>query len=268
MGGFDYVGVPWPGGAPDPQPGTRVGLEALGFRLLGGCSLTADGVRQVDAMAASYGEHREEFAAWGRQPGQVFVAPDGTAYVQLAWLWDCRYAVFTSVLADGSLVQTCTSWDADPRWPTTLARHYARLTDRRTEQLVLTTDPRAAVVEGEVEAVWAAHRARLAAAPVASADHTSLEDFVELYAAESRARATWAQRSRVLAFVSAFLVLLVPYVALAVALGEQPWWVDAGLVLAAGAAVTVLYLRLWLRMRTWRRLRPRFRAPVPGVTRP
>lgn len=32
----------------------------------------------------------------------MFAAPDGTAFVQLSWLWDCRYACFTTVLADGA----------------------------------------------------------------------------------------------------------------------------------------------------------------------
>lgn len=271
MGGFDYVAVPWPDDAPDPQPEMRAGLEAMGFRLLGGCSLTGHGLEQVDAMAAAYGpEHREEFAARGRQPGQVFAAPDGTAYVQLAWLWACRYGMFTSVLADGSLVQTCTSWDADPRWPTSLAKHYAGTTDRRTEQLVLATDPDATVVEGDVQRVWAAHQDRLAAVPGTFPDHTSLPDFVDVYAAESRNRAAWARRIRVLAFLSAFAITFVPYLLITVALGDQPWWVDGGVVLTAGLATISLYLPLWLRLRTWRRLRPHFLAPVPATraTRP
>jgi hypothetical protein len=266
VGAYDYLAVPWPLDAPDPQPLMRQELEEAGFRLLGGCMLTADGLRDVGTIARGYGrEHGAEFAAWARQPGQVFASPDGTAFAQLAWLWSCRYCVFTTVLADGTLVQTCTEWDADPRWPATLARFYTRTTDRHTEQLVLATDRRAAVVTGDALAAWSAHRERLAATAAPIPEHSALQDFVDFYVAESRARATWARRIHVVSFLAAFVPLLAPFFLVSAVLGDQPWWIDLAILLASALVFLALHQQLWLRVRTWRFLRPRFRAPVPGA---
>jgi hypothetical protein len=241
-------------------------LEEAGFRLLGGCSLTADSLREVAATARGYGgEHGPEFMAWSRQPGQVFAAPDGTAFAQLAWLWRCRYGMLTTVLADGTLLQTCTAWEADPRWPTSLARFYSRTTDRHTEQLLLATDRQAAVVEGDAHAAWAVHRKRLAATTSPIPEHTVLQDFVDFYVAESRARSRWVRRVRVVAFLAAFVPLLVCFLLVSAALGEQPWWIDLAIVLASALVCLALYQQAWFRVRTWRGLRPRFRAPVPGA---
>jgi hypothetical protein len=64
--------------------------------------------------------------------------------------------------------------------------------------------------------------------------------------------------------VLAFLVVLVPFVVTGVLLGRQPWWVDAAVIVVAGLLTLSLFLRVWLRVRRWRGLRPAFRAPVPG----
>ncbi len=262
--GFDYVAVPWPEGAPDPQPELRGELADLGFRLLGGCALTDRGHREVARTARSYGDRAEEFAQWAALPGQVFAAPDASAFAQLGWLWDCRYACFSTVLADGRILQTMTAWGSDPLWPTQLARHQAR-TDRLTEQLVLATDRDARVVEG-VRGAWDDHRDRLSAEGGAVPTHERLGDFVALWTAESRVRSRWTGRTRWLAGMVAFLVVGVPFLAVSLALGPQPWWVDATVVLSAAALVLLLYVRIWVRARRWRWLRPRFRAPVPGTS--
>jgi hypothetical protein len=266
---FDYVAVPWPADAPDPQPAVRQELEDRGFRLLGGCALAAPGLAAVERMAGAYDQAvGDEFARQARLPSQVLAAPDGSAFVQLAWLFGCRYAVFSTVLADGRLLQTCLDWEADPAWPRALARHY-RTTDRRTEQLVLATDRDATVVEGGAGRAWETHRERVADPGLQMREHARLEDFVGLYAAESRARSTWNRRVRVVSFLIAFLVVLVPFQVFTVVVGSQPWWVDAAAVGVAGVLAVWLYLVVWLRVRTVRWLRPPFLAPAPagpGVT--
>lgn len=261
--GFEYVAVPWPADAADPQPEMRWELEAAGFTLLGGCALTERGQRAVPRTARSYGDRAEELAEWAVRPSQVFAAPDHSAFAQLAWLWDCRFACFSTVLADGRVLQTMTDWGSVPAWPTQLARHRAR-TDRHTEQLVLATDRDARVVEG-VRGAWDVHRARTSAAREAVPAHERLDDFVALWTAESRVRSRWTGRTRWVAGIMAFLVVLVPFVAVSVALGPQPWWVDTAVVLGAAVLTLPLYIRIWLRVRRWRGLRPRFRAPVPGA---
>lgn len=248
----------------DPQPEMRRELEGAGFVLVGGCSLTADGIREVSRAARPYGKHAAEFARRAVEPGQVFAAPDGTAFVQLAWLWDCRCAVFTSVRGDGRILQTMTDWEAAPRWPTGLARHYDRTTDVHREQLVLATDLDAQVVPDGVLAAWGVHRDRLSTLP-APPPHTSLGDFVRIHAAESRARSSWTSRVRVVSWILAFAFVLVPFEVVTLALGPQPWWTDLGMLAGAGLLFLTAYLPIWLRLRLWRRLRPRFRAPVPGV---
>lgn len=262
---FDYAAVPWDPQATDPQPQLRAELEAEGFRLVGGCALAAAESSSVARMADTYGpEHAADFARWAARPSQVFVAPDRTAYAQLDWMWDCRYAVLTTVLADGTIVQTLHAWGADPVWPKRLAARYGA-TDRLTEQLAMATDPGARVVEGGIAATWAAHRRRVSEMGAPVADHSSVADFVAVYEAESRARSVWSRRVQVAAGVLAFLLVLVPFLAVSVALGEQPWWVDVAVLLAAGLAFRETFLRLWMRARRWRRLRPAFRAPVPVV---
>ena len=262
---FDYVAVPWPKGASDPQPEMREALERSDFHLLGGCAMTEKSLRDGRRMAASYGDRASEFEHWATQPGQVFAAPDRTAYAQLAWLWDCRYATFSTVLADGTLIQTMTAWGADPVWPDHIAAHYAG-TDRHSEQLVLATDRDVAVADG-VDEAWAVHRRRVMAAPSVP-EHANLDDFVAIWAAESRARSTWTTRVQVVAGVMAFLIVAVPFLVVSALLGEQPWFVDAAVVLGAGICVLPVFGHLWLRTRRWRGLRPAFRAPVPGSSTP
>lgn len=261
--GYEYVAVPWPADAADPQPEMREALESIGFRLLGGCALTDAAQRDVRRTAASYGVRGREFEHWAAQPGQVLTAPDHTAFAQLAWLWECRYATFTTVLADGRVLQTMTEWGADPVWPTALASHY-RTTDRHTEQLVLATDPQAQVVAGAQDA-WETHCRRVSATAAAVPQHTELADFVAIWSAESRARSTWTTRVQVVAGLLAFALVAVPFFVVSTLLGRQPWWIDAVVVVSAGVCVLPVFGRLWLRTRRWRRLRPTFRAPVPGA---
>ena len=260
--GFDYVAVTWPEGASDPQPGMRAELEGLGFELLGGCALAPGSVDEVARLAPSYGDRAEEFAHWAVQPGQVFAAPDGTAYAQLAWLWECRYAAFTTICADGRLIQTVTAWGADPLWPATLAPFY-RWTDRRTEQLVLATDPDAEVVEG-VGPAWASHRSRVATAGP-GASHAQLEDFVSVWAAESAARSAWSTRTQLAAAVIAFVIVALVIAVGFALVGPQPWWMHGAVGVIAAVAVIPVFVRTWMRSRRWRWLRRRFRAPVPAA---
>lgn len=261
--GFDYVAVPWPTDADDPQPEMREALERLGFRLLGGCAATGGAQREVRRTAASYGDREDEFEHWAQQPSQVFTSPDHTAFAQLAWFWDCSYGTFTTVLTDGRILQTSTEWGADPVWPTAQATHY-RTTTQHDEQRLLATDLDVQVVAG-IEAAWESHSRRVSGAGVVVPQHTDLADFVAIWSAESAARSAWTTRVQVVAFILAFLVVLVPFVVVSALLGAQPGWVDVVVVVVAGLCVLPVFRRIWLRARRWRRLRPAFRAPVPGT---
>ena len=261
--GYEYVAVPWPAEIADPQPEMREALERLGFRLVGGCAPDAAAQRQVSRTAASYGPRGQEFRDRAVEPGQVFTDPDRTAFVQLAWLWDCRYAAFTTVLPGGRVVQTMTEWGADPVWPTSLAPHYGR-TDRHIEQLVLATDPDAQVVAG-VEEAWWVHSQRLSSSGERVPQHAELADFVAIWTAESASRTAWSTRMQLVAFLISFLTVAVPLLVVSTVLGPQPWWVDAAVVVVAVVCVLPVFNRVWLRSRRWRGLRPTFRAPVPGV---
>ena len=263
--GFDYTAVPWPADAADPHPELRVELEGAGFRLLGGCALSEEGGRAVDKMSRSYGPTRgPEFARWAREPLQVFAAPDGSTFAMLGWLWECRYAVFTSVLPDGRVLDTMTAWGSDPVWPRALARSYSRTTDTHTEQLILATDLEAQVVPGTLDAAWQVHRERLTALEHVP-DHVALSDFADVYTAESRARSRWVRRVQVVTGMIAFAAVVVPYVPASMAMAQQPWWMTIGLVVVALLVALAANQWLWFRVRRWRWLRPRFRAPVPGA---
>ena len=261
--GFQYDAVAWPQGARDPQPELRRELEDLGFRLLGGCALADRNAAELGRMARSYGDRGADFATWVVEPGQVFASADATAFAQLAWLWDCRYACFSTVLDDGTIVQTMTEWGIDPEWPGLLAR-FQGLTDRHTEQLALATDRDAQVVDGIPDA-WATHQRRVVAAGAPVPRHDELADFVRLWSAESRVRSRWARRMDVVAGILAFLVAVLVLTVLLRALGVQPWWVQAAANLAAMVLCVALYLCLKVLVRGWRWLRPGFRAPVPGT---
>ncbi len=259
--GFDYVAVPWPVGAPDPQPQLRAELETLGFRLLGGCALDNDAIDDVVSTAKTFGEHAGEFAHWAAQPGQVFAAPDGTSFAQLAWLWECRYGAFTTVRADGSLIQTMTEWGADPVWPVKLIR-FRRWTDRRTEQLTLATDPEAEIVAG-IGPAWEAHQRRVQeAGPIPS--HAELADFVAVWTAESDARSAWSTRMQVVSAAVALAVVACLVLVVSAVLGPQPWWSTVLVGLAAMVTVLELFPRVWMRSRRWRSLRRSILVPVPG----
>jgi len=261
--GFQYVAVPWPAEAADPQPEMRVTLERIGFRLLGGCALNDPAQPAIRRMAASYGAWGPLFEHWAAQPGQVLTAPDHTAFAQLSWLWDCRHATFTTVLADGRVLQTMTAWGADPVWPTAIASRY-RTSYRHTEQLVLATDLDAQVVAG-VEDAWEAHSRRVSTTAAKVPPHADLADFVAIWSAESRARSAWTTRVQVVAGFVAFVAVAVPFFVVSALLGAQPWWIDAVVVALAAVCVLPVFGQLWLRTRRWRRLRPRFRPPVPGA---
>ena len=94
-------------------------------------------------------------------------------------------------------------------------------------------------------------------------DHVALEDFVAIWAAESRARAVWSRRVQLVAGLITFLVLLVPFLAASLLL-PQSWVVQVGLVVAASLLFLWSFRRVWLRVRRWRGLRPPFRGQVPG----
>lgn len=263
---FDYIATPWPPDAPDPQPQLRAELEDVGFRVLGGCSLAPGSLRAVDTIARQYGERADEFVQWAAVPGQVLASPDGTTFAHLAWLWDCRYATLTTVLADGSLVQTTADWEGQPPRPTALPDHVGTL-DPSTEQLSMTSDPHTEIVPGTGHDLWAAHRARLdRLSPTDVPTHSDLGDFVAVYAAESRARSRWSGRLQVVGFLLAFGTVLLPFLAVSWFLGPRPWWVDASTVVAAGLVTLSLFRRYWLRARRSPGLRSDVRVPVPGTT--
>lgn len=268
MGGFEYEGVPWPEGAADPQPELRAELEAAGFILIGGVLAAASGDAEIAAMARSYTDDQADaFVHWAHQPGQVFVAPDRRAFAHLSWFWGCRYAAITTVLGDGRMLETMTDWESDPPWPRKLSSAYERTTDRHTEQLVLSMDCDAEVAAGGAERAWSMHQRRLSPFTTEIPDHTRLDDFVRMYRSTSSARSRWARRVRVAASIPALLLAVATVQLLFLLTTPSSWWF-AGLIAVAGLAVYVMsYQRMWLLTRRWRRLRPRFRAPVPGTGR-
>ncbi|MBL0748026.1 hypothetical protein [Nocardioides baculatus] len=258
--GFEYVAVPWSVGDVDPQPRMRLELEALGFRLLGGCAVSDRHAQELHDMAQPYGNRAEEFAVWAARPGQVFAAPDGTAFAQLAWLWDCHYGCFTTHVPDGSVIQTLTAWGSDPVWPGLLSR-FRWLTTRSTEQMVLATDPEAQVIEG-VEAAWTAHQRRLAGIGRPLPQHGDLGRFVQVHAAESEIRLQWARRMEGMAVVLAFMFTVLALAMVGRAIGPQPWWVFLSTSAVGMLLAVYLYLCFKIRARRWRWLKPRFRTPA------
>ena len=101
---FDYVAVPWADGRADPAARDACRrLEATGFRLPRRLRLTEAGLR-------AGGRHRVpaygRTAARGVRPVGSRAGPGARGAGRhapsslLAWLWDCRYATFTTSLDD------------------------------------------------------------------------------------------------------------------------------------------------------------------------
>jgi hypothetical protein len=262
--------APWPAVEPDPQPDVRRGLEEAGFRLLGAAVRVLPTDAQVAALAADYAPADGAELLRNDGPAQVMAAPDGSAFVRMAWFWSGTYAEMSTVLPSGRVVTTAIDWGVDPAWPRALSRRYAATTDSRREQ-VLWWAPSASlrIVRGGAAELWEAHRGHVAQVHrdgVALPAHARLEDAVVMYDAAQACRMRSAARSRLLAVVTSLLagvVLMVLLVALQVLLRPPAGW---ALLLAVPPALLVLVLHqpVWLRLRHWRRLHPVLRAPVPG----
>lgn len=263
---FQHAPAPWPPAEPDPQPELRAGFEALGFRVLGAAMRVFPTDAQFERLAAGYVQgDRELFREWGGRPYQVLAAPDGTAFVRLAWFWTGRYAEVSTVLPDGRLVTTSTDWGIDPAWPRQIRRWYAATTDRhREQQLWGSPSCSAKVVDGTPGDVWSAHRAQVADVQGGAAPswHHRLVDALALYDAAQASRNRSARRVRLLAGLFGFLVALVPVVALAAVL-LPGFGASVVLGLVGYVVCVVAQKQLWLRARHLLWLHPRFIAPVP-----
>jgi hypothetical protein len=268
---FQTMPMPWPATEADPQPDVRAGLEEAGFRLLGAQVRVLPTDAQVAALAADYTPADGAELLRNDGPAQVMAAPDGSAFVRMAWFWSGTYAEMSTVRPCGRVVTTALDWGVDPAWPRALRRSYTASTDSRREQ-VLWWAPSASlrIVRGGAAELWAAHRQHVAevhqdADPLPV--HARLEDAVVMYDAAQACRTRSAARSRLLAVGAALLVgvVLMALVAmLQVVLRPAPGW---ALLLAVPPALAVLLLHrpLWLRLRHWRRLHPLLRVPVPSA---
>jgi hypothetical protein len=267
---FQTAPAPWPPDEVDPQPDLRAGLEAHGFRLLGAAVRVLPTDAEVTAIAADYTPADRDQLLRGDRPAQVMAAPDGTAFVRLAWFWSGTYAELSTVLPCGRVVTTALDWGVDPAWPRVLRKRYDATTDRRREQVLWWASSRSLrIVDGDAAALWDAHREHVAdvhrdaaALPV----HARLEDAVATYDAAQACRMRAAGRSRLLAAAASLLAGAVLLIALQVVLRPTLGW-----ALLLGVPATILALAvhqpLWLRLRHWRRLHPllRVRPPVAGA---
>jgi hypothetical protein len=260
---FQTAPAPWPVDEPDPQPDVRAGLEAAGFRLLGAAVRVLPTDAQVAAIAADYTPADGEELLRGDRPAQVMAAPDGSAFVRLAWFWSGTYAEMTTVLPGGGVVTTAIDWGVDPAWPRVLRKRYAATTDSRREQVLWwASSTSLRIVRGDATELWDAHRAHVADVHPETAHlpaHARLEDAVATYDAAQACRMRAAGRSRLLAAAASLLAGAVLLVVLQVVLRPTLGW-----ALLLGVPATVLALAvhqpLWLRLRHWRRLHPVLRV--------
>ena len=259
--------APWPSAEPDPQPEVRAGLEEAGFRLLGAAVRVLPTDAQVAALAAGYAPADGAELLRGDRPAQVMAAPDGSAFVRMAWFWSGTYAEMSTVLPSGRVVTTALDWGVDPAWPRASSRRYAATTDSRREQ-VLWWAPSASlrIVRGGAAELWDAHREHVAEAhrdAAALPVHARLEDALAMYDAAQDCRMRAAGRSRLLAATASLLAGAVLLVVLQVVLRPTLGW-----ALLLGVPATVLALAvhqpLWLRLRHWRRLHPVLRVGPPA----
>jgi hypothetical protein len=244
----------------------RAGLEALGFRLLGAAVRVLPTDADAVALAAKYEPADGEAMLRGDRLAQVMVAPDGTAFVRMAWFWAGTYAEVSTVLPDGRVVTTALDWGIDPAWPRRMRRQFEATTDRRREQeLWWAPSTSLRLVEGGAAELWAAHRAHVAAVHGAAAVpvHARLADAVGVYDAAQACRMRAVVRSSRLAAVVALVIGAVLLVASHAILRPTFGW---GLLLGMPATLLVLavFQPLWLRCRHRRWLYPVLRAPVPG----
>lgn len=235
-------------------------LEDLGFRRVGRIGAVVPG--GVDTLAKGYPPGRRElFTEHAPIPSDVLRAPDGSAFVDVAWFWGWPSVRFRSLLTTGALVETVRRWDGMPPWPRSMARCY-RYADVEHEMTRSATSDRSILAaDGSPAELWEAHREHVAAyekqggAPVR---HESLESALWL------TRRAYEHDDAVVTRANRAVTILVVLVSLLAGAATDP--VLEGppsyLVLGPMAMVAlVLLVAPWAQIRLWYLpwLRPSFR---------
>ncbi|WP_207555859.1 hypothetical protein [Intrasporangium flavum] len=251
---------------PTPYPEVVAAFETIGWRQLGRYALELS-EQEAEQIVGGYAEPaRSEFAAHLPDVATVLTSPDGQADAFVSWFWSQPAVRLSSVLADGTLVETSRLWTRKPPWPRVLRSGWAGMDVRRElERSSVPTRGRSvrAVECGDLAdpaaaaALADAHRAHVVERGSPSTQFASIADAIALRrrAFEHDVRV----RQRVVRAVSGLFVLAA--VTLGVVSGLAPvlrhwsWiWVLLASALLVGAASlahgwlvrTVSYVR-WIR---------------------
>ena len=249
---------------PSPFPEIVEALEDLGFQQVGRieAAVVPGG---VDVLAKGYPPgQRELFKEHAPIPSDVLVAPDGSAFVDVAWFWGWPSVRFRSLTMTGAMVETVRRWDAMPPWPRSMGRSYRYASVEQEMTRSATGDRSILAADGSPAELWEAHRAHLAAyekqggAPVR---HESLESALWL------TRRAYEHDDAVVTRANRAVTLLTVLVCLLVGAATAP--VLDGLLssLVVGPMVVgavVLVVAPWAQIRLWylRWIRPSFRDTV------
>jgi len=236
-------------------------LEELGFRRVGriGAVVVPGG---VEALARGYPpDQRELFTERAPIPSDVLRAPDGSAFVDVAWFWGWPSVRFRSLMTTGALVETVRRWDGMPPWPRSKHRSY-RYADVEHEMTRSATSDRSILTaDGSPAELWEAHRAQLAAqqkqggAPVR---HESLESALWLTRRAYEHDDAVVRRANRAVVILIFPVCFVLGAAAALVLDVLLYYF---VLVPTAIGVLMLVVLPWAQVRLWylRWIRPSFR---------
>ncbi|WP_323097142.1 hypothetical protein [Intrasporangium sp. YIM S08009] len=250
---------------PTPYPEVVAAFEAVAWRRLGRYALELS-QEASERLMRDYAEPaRSEFAAHLPDVATVLLSPDGETAAFVSWFWGQPAVRLTSVLVDGTLVETSRLWTCKPPWPRALRSGWAGM-DVRQEVERSSVPTRGRSVRGvvcedpanppAVATFVDAHRAHVAALGSTPVLLASVDDAIALrrqaFAHDLRVRRRTAVAEGVLVFLTLVMVGQV--------LGQVPSiraWPPATLVISSlvflvwalvhGRLVRVLSYVRWIR---------------------
>lgn len=248
-------------------------FEELGFRPVGRIQgVVVPG--GYESLANGYTPaERDLFLEHASLPADVLCAPDGSAFVEVAWFWGWPSVRVRTVTTTGCLVETLRRWDAMPPWPVSMARahRHADVDPEMRRSATGSADRSIRVVTGGPAELWTAHQEHLATQALGHggtpARHETVGQALWLTArAHEHDLACLTRANRV-------LLALVTLVAVALGVVSAPLFDSLLVYLLVGPVSIMALLSLlgpWAQTRLWyvRWIRPSFRSAAARSATP
>lgn len=240
-------------------------LLDLGFEKVGRVLAEPTEGTYEDIVATYDPSQARDFLDHCDVPATVLRAPDGTAFVDIAWFWDSPSVRFRTELADGAVAETHRRWTFRPGLPLILEEHWTNFdidADMMKRSTPGTGRSTVVIKTNSARDQWALHREHVAAYTTARSttglQHRELNHYIYM---SERLFAHDAAVERRMAGLWKPLILSYGVVGLLIVLGTflLGFEVPAILLAILFAIATMPVVRLVLRTRILPvRLRPPF----------